>query len=741
MLRVAVTVEQSWHEVPGGIARSTVDLLRALSQRDDLSLVGVAARHDGPPDPSYAPPIPVRHMALPRRLLYECWQLAGFPRVERATGPVDVVHDAGYVVPPSRAPLVATVHDLMFLRYPEHYTRHSLAVFRRGLARARRLARLVMCPSRATVADCIEAGLEEARLRLVPWGVDARKVDVERATQVRARYGIERPYVLYCGTIEPRKNLRRVLEAFRGIDRAVDLVLAGPIGWNEDLRQTLAHLDGRARALGWVPHDDLDSLYEGAAVAVYPSLGEGFGFPVLEAMAQGTPVVTSAGGATQEVAGDAAVLVDPLDVGAIADGIVRLLDDETLARELGSAGRERAKTFTWERSGGSGCGRLRGGGGGNTSVTALRVGINLSWLLPGEGGGAEVYAMRVLRALIDEPPSEVELTLFANRRLTRAYADVVSRVTTAVAPVDGGFRPARIAVESTWLPREAKRRGLDLIHHMADVVPLVRGQPSVLTIHDLRALHRPEILGAPHAAYLRARLRPSVRAAAVVTTPTDTVRTWVVDELGADPDRVLVVSAPLFRPAEGVALSDPGVQEPYFLYPATTNPHKNHGTLINAFAKVAVSKPGVTLVLTGARGRSDGDVDAAIERLGMRDVVLRFGHVPARPKLEALTAGAVALVYPSLYEGFGLPLVEAMAAGCPVIASDLPAIREVVGDAGALVEPDDVDAWADAILRVLDDDALRQALVAAGRERARAYTPTETSRRLSAAYRLAAGRG
>ena len=351
MLRVAVTVEQSWHAIPGGIARSTVDLLQALSERGDLSLVGVAARHDRPPEASYVFPIPVRHLPLPRRLLYESWQWARLPHVERATGPVDVVHDAGYVSPPSHAPLVSTVHDLMFLRYPEHYTRHSLAVFRRGLTLTRRNARLVMCPSRATIADCLQAGFEEDRLRLVPWGINTGEVDPVQANRVRGRYGIERPYVLYCGTIEPRKNLRRVLEAFRVIERPdVDLVLAGPVGWNEDLRETLGGLDGRARALGWVPHDDLVALYQGAALAVYPSLGEGFGLPILEAMAQGTPVVTSQGGATQEVAGDDAVFVDPLDVGAIADAMVRLLDDHALARRLGSAGRERARTFTWERS-------------------------------------------------------------------------------------------------------------------------------------------------------------------------------------------------------------------------------------------------------------------------------------------------------------------------------------------------------------------------------------------------------
>ena len=370
-------------------------------------------------------------------------------------------------------------------------------------------------------------------------------------------------------------------------------------------------------------------------------------------------------------------------------------------------------------------------------MSSLHVGINLLWLLPGEGAGAEVYSMRLLRALLEEPPSELDLTVFANRRLAHTQPEELASLPLAIAPIDGGSRPARIAAESTWLPREASRRRLDLVHHMADVVPWLRGTPSVLTIHDLRAVHRPDILGSSHAAYLRARLRPSVRASAVVITPTETVRSSVVEDLGADPERVRVVSAPLFAPAE--TPSDPGIAGPFFRYPSTTEPHKNHATLIRAFARIAGSRPDLRLVLTGAPGRSDREVAAEIERQGMGDAVLRLGRVP-RERLDALIARAVAVVYPSEYEGFGLPLAEAMAAGCPVIASDLPVIREVVGEAGLLVDPGEAEAWSDAMRRLLDDDALRERLASAGRERAARFTPAETSRRLSGAYRLAAGR-
>jgi len=350
-MRVAVTVEQSWHVVPGGIATSTVELLRALQARGDLDLVGVSARHPEPPPAAFIPPVPVRQLPLGRRALYESWQWLRRPLVERATGPVDVVHDLGYVVPPSRAPLVATVHDLLFLRYPSHYTWHSRGVLRRGLDLARRHARLVTCPSEATMEACREAGIGSERLRLVPWGVRVRPLDDSEAAEIRRRYSVERPYILFCGTREPRKNLPRVLDAFRRIDRnGFDLVLAGPRGWKEDLSEAIGSLDDRVRPLGFVPPDDLGALYAGAAVVVYPSLAEGFGLPVLEAMARGVPVITSAGTATAEVAGDAALLVDPLDTDAIAGGIERVLDDERFAASLGVAARARAASFTWERA-------------------------------------------------------------------------------------------------------------------------------------------------------------------------------------------------------------------------------------------------------------------------------------------------------------------------------------------------------------------------------------------------------
>lgn len=350
-ITVALTLEQCWHRVPGGTAVAAIGMARSLAERGHVDPIGVAAAHRSPPPAPWTPPIETRHLPYPRLVLYESWHRLRRPRVERATGPVDLIHATALTVPPRTAPLIVTIHDLAWLDAPENFTRRGVGFFDRALRVALRDADLVLCPSHATQEACLTYGFEEKRLRVLPLGVDVEPASQDEVARVKRNYGLERPYVLWTGTIEPRKNLPGLLRAFERIDEPVDLVLAGPKGWNEDIEPLLSRQEERIKTLGFVPRGDLGPLYAGAVAFCWPSFLEGFGLPVLEAMAQGTPVVTSRGTSTEEIAADAGILVDPGNPGSIAAGIERVLSDADVARDLARKGRERAAGYSWERTG------------------------------------------------------------------------------------------------------------------------------------------------------------------------------------------------------------------------------------------------------------------------------------------------------------------------------------------------------------------------------------------------------
>jgi glycosyltransferase involved in cell wall biosynthesis len=254
------------------------------------------------------------------------WYLGMLPRRAIRDG-LDVLHCPGHRGPlRSRVPVVLTIHDLGVLRHPKTFNRWTRTYSRLLLPRLARAAARVIAVSDFTAREAIELlGLDEERVRVIPHGVEAPFVPDGPAA--------EGEYVLAVGTLEPRKNLGRLAEAARLA--GVELRIAGAPGW------------GRVEvsSLGFVDDAELARLYRGAGALIYPSLYEGFGLPVLEAMASGTPVVTSIGTAPAELADGAAVLVDPLDPEAIAEGI-----REALRRrdELRAAGLERARAFTWE---------------------------------------------------------------------------------------------------------------------------------------------------------------------------------------------------------------------------------------------------------------------------------------------------------------------------------------------------------------------------------------------------------
>ncbi|MDA3038136.1 MAG: glycosyltransferase family 1 protein [Actinomycetota bacterium] len=344
--RVAVTAEPFWHKVPGGTARAILRIAEALLDDGRFEIAGVAARHSKSALAAVELPFPVHHYSVPRPALYESWHRLGLFPVEQVLGPVDLIWAAAMAVPPASSPLVVSVHDLDFLEHPERLSARGRRFFPKAWQAARERADLLVCPTELVAEDIVGRGIDRDRVRVTPLGVELVDVTAEQVAEVRARLALPEEFVLWVGTIEPRKNLRNLVAAMSRLPD-IPLVVAGPDGWVIDDADLLVPLGSRAVRVGRVAETDLHALYAAASVFAFPSLAEGFGLPVLEAMAQGTPVVTSAGTATEEVAGGAAVLVDPHDPEAIAAGVRSILDDDDLASRLRLAGPRRAAERTW----------------------------------------------------------------------------------------------------------------------------------------------------------------------------------------------------------------------------------------------------------------------------------------------------------------------------------------------------------------------------------------------------------
>lgn len=367
------------------------------------------------------------------------------------------------------------------------------------------------------------------------------------------------------------------------------------------------------------------------------------------------------------------------------------------------------------------------------SIAHHHIAVNLLWCVPGEVGGSEEYLERQLAGLGDLTAS-FQPTVFCTPGYGRAHPDMADRFDLVAGRDDGRRRARRIVTEHTWLAR--RTRDADLVHHGGGTVPLVGRRPIVLTIHDLQYLRHPEYLTPAKRMYLSTAIPLSVRRADVVAVPSEFVRATVIEAFGIDPDDVVVVrhgvesdlgsGAPeASRLRDRYALGD----GPIVVYPAITHPHKGHRFLLEVLAECWTDP---RLLLLGGKGAADDAVEAAIDDLGLRRRVIRPGRVPAADR-DGLIRLSDALVFPSEYEGFGAPAVEAMALGTPVICTDHPALDEVVGSAG-LVLPRSIDSWCGALDEV---DRHRERLVAAGAARAAHFTSERSGADLAGAYNRA----
>ena len=351
-----------------GIGRYARNLIRALAEIDveRQYTLFIAGGHGDGGLGSWPANFRVRSIPLSDRWLSILWQRLRLPvPIQLITGQLDLFHSPDFVLPPvGRTPALLTVHDLSFMRVPECFVPGFGGYLEQAVSRAARRARLILADSESTRRDLIELlGVEPGRLTVLYPGVEPRFRSVrERETlgRIRVGYGLPDRFILGVGTLQPRKNFVGLIQAFALLlahshleSNNLHLVIAGGEGWlAEDIPATITRLglDDRVHLVGFVEDADLPTLYSLASVFAFPTLYEGFGLPVLEAMACETPVVAADNSSIPEAVGDAGILVPTNDAAALAGALSNLLSDTALRSRMVTAGIQQASKFTWAKS-------------------------------------------------------------------------------------------------------------------------------------------------------------------------------------------------------------------------------------------------------------------------------------------------------------------------------------------------------------------------------------------------------
>lgn len=280
--------------------------------------------------------------------LWNRWHVLG---IEKFTGKIDLFHSSDWLEPPSQCSKVTTIHDLSILKFPETFSPkggHNIVTnMKRKFCWVKKESKLIIAVSQATKKDIVELlGIPEEKIKVIYEAAPVwfKKAPSEKVKSVKRKYGIKGDYLLSVATLEPRKNIKMIMKAHKHLlqkGEKLALVLAGKVGWGEDVSA-----EGKTVLTGYLANEELSALYTGASALVYPSLYEGFGLPVLEAMICGCPVVTSNVSSLPEVSGEAGILVDPRSWESIAGGIKKALEDR---ENLIKKGLIQAKKFSWEK--------------------------------------------------------------------------------------------------------------------------------------------------------------------------------------------------------------------------------------------------------------------------------------------------------------------------------------------------------------------------------------------------------
>jgi len=346
----------------------------------------------------------------------------------------------------------------------------------------------------------------------------------------------------------------------------------------------------------------------------------------------------------------------------------------------------------------------------------FRIGLNLLHVVPGDVGGSEEYSVQILKAARRYLAPEIEPVLFVLESFQNAHPELCEAFETVTCKINGRNRFNRIIVESTWL--KFKTRHCDAVHHFGGRLPACSKKPNLVTIHDLQPLDKPLNFSFIKRLFFRYALPSTVRRAGMLVTISDAVKEQLIKSFDISSEFVHVVSIGVERVVESPNLP----KEPLTIfYPAATYPHKNHEVLIAAFNRIAQKHRTVQLVLSGGKGRAEKEIRRSVSTSSAKERIFLTGRISSK-EIESILKSSALLAFPSTYEGFGIPVLEAMAAGVPLLVAKGTPAEKLPGGKTIRVEPYEIDEWVEAIEMLIIDSQLRNECAEENIEIAKGYT-------------------
>ncbi|MBT6053518.1 MAG: glycosyltransferase family 4 protein [Candidatus Scalindua sp.] len=698
-------------------------------------------------------------LRIVRSRLYGIWEQFEIPRTLRAEK-IDIFHSPSFFGPISgESKVIMTIHDMIHVLFPEESSVFHKIYYKMIVERAAANASKVLTVSENSKRDIVKYLNVSPEKIVVTYNAVEKKFrqsNEDKVEEVKRRFGINGRFILYVGNQKPHKNVRFLIDAYGQLKGKINhlLVIVGQRDklFQKSLREL--ELEG-VTFLSDVPDDLLPYIYSGADVFITPSLYEGFGLPIVEAFACETPVIAVDTLCSAEIMGNAGLRVDAGSVDELASVIYNVLTDDGLRSRLVKQGLTRVKKFSWDETVDRTLGlydevykarsvkkreALHSSSLSYKKSRRIRIGINASKYSDVHTGVGRFT--NILCHHISELNSNYDFYMYTAIKANQLHKISGRNVRIRRAGLNLQSNISRILWEQVALPYYSSRDELDLFHYTDHALSVMEGvRPCIITVHDIAFILFPHLFNRTRRMYKKFIFERLINKADIIITPSNSTKNDLKRYCEINEEKIKVVHygvekrfLPISKSKVEGYRSRNSLPSRMILSVGTLEPRKNIVTLIKAFAKLREKGfIDYKLVVAGSKGWLYKEIFKEIGTRGLQKEVLFLGNV-ADEDLPNLYNCADLFVYPSLYEGFGLPPLEAMACGVPVITSNTSSLPEVVGDAGIMVDPTDVNSLFEKMCQILGDSELRHYMKNMGLERAKLFSWRKTAKGIMEIY-------